>query len=65
LLNHLTSQPKYEDLSLAIKHNKFGGFCLQAGDLDKALNHFIKAKEIICDKYKITFSNFEAQMGRL
>jgi hypothetical protein len=38
---------------------------LQAGDLDKALSHFTKANEVICDKYKIPFSNFEASMGSL
>jgi tetratricopeptide (TPR) repeat protein len=50
---------------LALKHNTFGGFCLQAGDLEKANSHFIKAKEIICDKYKIPFSNYEINMGNL
>jgi hypothetical protein len=25
-----------EDLGTALKHNQFGGFCLQAEDIDKA-----------------------------
>lgn len=32
-LEELTTIPEHEDLILAIKHNKFGGFCLQANDL--------------------------------
>lgn len=57
LLAELISKPQYQDLSIALKHNQFGGFCLQANDLDKAENHFIKSKEVISDKYKIPYSN--------
>lgn len=43
LLAEIASKSEHEDLIIAIKHNQFGGFCLQADDLDKAYNHFNKA----------------------
>ena len=57
LLGQLISNPEYEDMSLALKHNKFGGFCLQADDLEKAHTHFNKALEVLRDKYKLPVSN--------
>lgn len=47
ILNDLVSLPQFEDLAIAIKHNQFGSFCLQADNLDKAENHFNKSLEII------------------
>lgn len=61
----MVSQPEYEDLGIAIKHNQFGGFCLQAEDLDKAHTHFTKALETIRDKYLIPVSNIEMNLGNL
>jgi Flp pilus assembly protein TadD len=38
-----------------LKHNKFGAFCLQANNVDKAEEHLNKARELIESKYP--FSN--------
>jgi tetratricopeptide (TPR) repeat protein len=52
-------------LALSLKHSTFGGFCLEANEFEKAEKHLIKSKEIITDKYKIPYSNFEYNMGNL
>jgi len=35
---------KDENLLNGFRHNKFGAFCLQAGDLTRAEEHLLKAK---------------------
>lgn len=64
-LAELSALPQHEDLILAIKHNKFGGFCLQANELEKAETHFTKALEVIKDKYKLPFSNALMNLGNM
>ena len=52
-----------EEMLDGFRHNKFGAFCLQANDLEKAEKHLLKAKEIIELKYP--FSNVYMNLGNL
>jgi hypothetical protein len=44
-----------KDLLVGYSHHKFGAFCLQANDLAKAEEHFLKAKELLGKRF--VFSN--------
>lgn len=55
---------KDEELLNGFRHNKFGAFCLQAGDLKRAEEHLLKAKEIIEKTYP-NFSNLHMNIGNL
>ena len=52
-----------DDLKTAINHNKFGGVLLQAGNLEKALQHFQKALNFV--KSKHIFTNVYQNIGNL
>ena len=65
MFEQLMTLPEHEDLVLAIKHNKFGGFLLNANDIDKADEHFNKSADVIRGKYKIPYSNIEMNLGNL
>ncbi len=49
-----------EQLKLAISHNKFGGLCLKAGAVDKAISHFQKALEAVVN---LAFTNVYQNLG--
>lgn len=65
LLNQIVTNPEREDLVIALKHNQFGGFCLQADDLEKALPHFEKALAVVEEKYKLPMSNAHMNIGNV
>lgn len=46
-LSELLHLKEAEELVQGINHNKFGGFCLKANNVEKAETHLLKAKEII------------------
>lgn len=50
-----------KDIVLAIKHNKFGGICLRAGQVEKSIHHFKKALELVPDG--VVFSNAIVNMA--
>jgi len=52
-----------KDLFVGYNHNRFGSFCLQASQLDKAEDHLIKAKNLI--EKKFVFSNVYMNLGNL
>ena len=57
MFEELLTLPEHEDLLNALKHNKFGGFLLNANDVDKAEDHFKKSADVVRDKYKLPYSN--------
>ena len=65
LLKALMSEPTSEELLSAFKHNQFGGFCLQANDLEKSEKHLFQAYEIMYEKWKIPTSNILMNLGNL
>lgn len=55
---------KEEEIINAFKANKFGAFCLQAGDLERAEKLLLKGQEIIEKRFGI-FTNCYMNLGNL
>jgi tetratricopeptide (TPR) repeat protein len=48
---------------VGFNHNRYGAFCLQAANIEKAQEHLLKAKDIIAKRF--VFTNVLMNLGNL